>query len=68
MRLCAGVVIFNEVGQVLLIKENYGQHRYGLPGGRVEPGERPEEAAAREALEETGLEVEIGDLVGVRQG
>jgi 8-oxo-dGTP pyrophosphatase MutT (NUDIX family) len=37
------------------------------PGGKVEPGERPAHAAAREVLEETGLEVvvdERSELVG----
>jgi mutator protein MutT len=31
-----------------------------FPGGKVEPGETPAEAAARECLEETGLEIEVG--------
>jgi len=34
-----------------------------LPGGGVEWGELPPEAAVRETFEETGLEIEIGDLL-----
>jgi len=38
---------------------------WSVPGGMVELGERAAEAAKREALEETGLEVEIVDVLGV---
>jgi 8-oxo-dGTP diphosphatase len=34
-----------------------------LPGGKVEAGERPQEALHREIREELGVEIELGDLV-----
>ena len=36
-----------------------------MPAGYLEVDETPQECAAREALEETGYEVKIGDLVGI---
>lgn len=39
--------------------------RWSVPGGRVEPGEGLHAALGREVLEETGIAVEIGPLVGV---
>lgn len=38
--------------------------RWELPGGKVEPGERPRDAAVREAWEELGVEVVLGGRVG----
>jgi ADP-ribose pyrophosphatase YjhB (NUDIX family) len=38
---------------------------WGLPGGYVEPGESVADAVAREVLEETGVRIEPGRLVGV---
>ena len=50
-------------GQVALIERWAREHYYLFPGGHPEPGETLEEAAAREALEELGLRVEIGPLL-----
>jgi 8-oxo-dGTP diphosphatase len=51
-------------GIVLIERKNYPQG-LAIPGGFVEVGERVEEAAKREMLEETGLEVRISRLLGV---
>jgi ADP-ribose pyrophosphatase YjhB (NUDIX family) len=54
-------------GRVLLVRvPEFGT--WALPGGGVDPGEHPREAAVRECLEETGLHVEITGLVGVFAG
>jgi 8-oxo-dGTP diphosphatase len=39
-----------------------GTARFMLPGGKLEPGESPAEAAAREVAEELGVHVAPGDL------
>jgi 8-oxo-dGTP diphosphatase len=66
--LAAWAIVRDERGRVLLVRENYGRRRYGLPGGSVEPGETPWAAATREAREETTLEVGVRHLVAVCSG
>lgn len=61
-----GAFVFDDEGRVLLIRENYGQRRYGPPGGRVEVNETPQQAVVREVREEAGLEVAVDHLVGMR--
>ena len=50
--------------QVLLQRRSDGG-RWGFPGGALELGESAEEAALREAREETGLVVRVEHLIGV---
>lgn len=56
--------IFNERGEILLMERIDGSG-WCLPCGWVEPQERPCDAAVREVWEETGLIVEVQQLVGV---
>ena len=60
-------VLIEEGGRYLIIKRaaEPDSGLWSIPGGLVELGEKASDAAAREALEETGLVVEIVDRVGV---
>jgi 8-oxo-dGTP diphosphatase len=65
-KLMVDVVIPAEGGVVLIRRSNDPfEGQWALPGGFVEVGETVEEAAIREAEEETGLSVAIERLVGV---
>ena len=62
--ISVNVAIINTNGQILLIqREDF--EVWGLPGGEVDTGETLVQAAAREAQEETGLEVELTRFVGL---
>ena len=53
--LAATVLIIADDGKVLAVSRRDDPTAFGLPGGKVDPGETPAEAAARELEEETGL-------------
>jgi len=50
---------------VVLVRRGHPPLGLALPGGFVDIGETVEHAACREAREETGLEVKLGELLGV---
>ncbi|MFC6592209.1 NUDIX domain-containing protein [Deinococcus lacus] len=63
-RACALIFNPDNPQQILLILRRKGGHAYAtLPGGGIEAGETPAEAAAREVLEEVNLSVRIGEQV-----
>jgi ADP-ribose pyrophosphatase YjhB (NUDIX family) len=55
-------------GRVLLARHRFGAPQWRFLGGFLTPGERLEEALAREIREETGMEIEIGPILEANQG
>jgi ADP-ribose pyrophosphatase YjhB (NUDIX family) len=63
---CVGALILDE-GKLLLIKRAGEPFRgyWDIPGGFLEAGEHPETGILREILEETGLQIQLGKLLGI---
>jgi 8-oxo-dGTP pyrophosphatase MutT (NUDIX family) len=57
--------IFDATAEKVLLVQRADNGRWAIPGGYMEPGETPGEAAAREVWEETGLTVSVGQLAAV---
>ena len=62
----AGGVVYRKTGSKIefLIVQHSGHHRWVLPKGWIEKGEKKEETAVREVKEEAGVEAEIKDYLG----
>ena len=56
----AGAAVLNDRGEVLLIKDER-RNSWTFPGGIVEEGEGLLDGVKREVLEETGIEIEVGE-------
>ena len=64
MKVTAGIMENN--GRVLIARRRPGKHMGGkweFPGGKIEPGETPEQCLARELQEELSLRARIGELL-----
>lgn len=57
MKRAVCALIFTNSNKILAVSRKYDPTDFGLVGGKVDPGETPEEALVRETKEETGLDL-----------
>lgn len=67
-KIIVGAFIFNDQGELLLMKGVKWHDKYSPPGGKIEAGETLIEAVKREVKEETNLEIDNIEFVGVQDG
>ena len=66
MRVSAGIVRYPD-GRILICRRGEGRknaHLWEFPGGKIEPGETPQQALKREIEEELDTEIAVEDLIG----
>ncbi|MCR4672269.1 MAG: (deoxy)nucleoside triphosphate pyrophosphohydrolase [Lachnospiraceae bacterium] len=63
VRVVAAVI--RNGGKIFAVQRGYGEYKDGweFPGGKIEPGETPQEALAREIREELDTEIAVGELI-----
>ena len=64
--VAVGAIVVDADRGLLLVRRGKPpqQGRWSIPGGRVEPGEKLQDAVIREVAEETGLAVQVDRFVG----
>lgn len=63
MRIRAGIILIQDEKVALIERHRAGLHYFVFPGGGVNEGESPKQAAIRESMEELGIEVVIKQRV-----
>lgn len=63
VRVAAAVI--RNGGRIFATQRGYGEFKDGweFPGGKIEPGETPQEALAREIREELNADITVGQLI-----
>ncbi|MHB9008253.1 MAG: NUDIX domain-containing protein [Limisphaerales bacterium] len=68
-----GALVFNDAGQVLMVRTHKWSDRWGIPGGKIKAGEPSIDALRRELKEETDLDIDriefvlVQDCIGSRE-
>ena len=62
-RMAVAALVFDEQGRILLFKHTYRRLAWGIPAGGLEHREQPKDAIVREFFEETGMTIEVVNLL-----
>ncbi|WP_280396896.1 NUDIX hydrolase [Nocardia carnea] len=64
VKVAVSALVQDDQGRILLIRRS-DNGKYSVPGGGLEAGETVAQAVVREVREETGIDVDVTELVGV---